>query len=163
MIFLNHKCIFFSARVAAAVAEAGDVRLDHQLGEIEDVGFTKKFNVVRLDHSAGPVANFSGPAFKFSLTIQINDQVVYFGMVDSTSNVSVLRALRRIRNRFRLPGCRVIVSIDNMAHSGFTLALQELMDACDAEACTQDLFHVVKREHDGISNTHALYISGQVL
>jgi len=96
------------------------------------------------------------------LTIQINDQVVFFGLVDSTSSAIILKELKVIGDRPRKPGCRVILCIDNMPHSGVTPLIQQLLDAAKAEACTQDLFHVVKKENEGISNTHELNTSGRV-
>ena len=144
------------------MASAGDARLDYQRDEIESIEFTKLLNVVRIDHSVGSAANFAGTGNKFGLTIQINDQVVFFSQVESTNSAPVIEALERIGMKSRLPGSRVILCIDNMPHSGCTALNTQLMTACRAEACTQDLFHVVKKEHEGISNTHELYTSGKV-
>jgi len=144
------------------VACAGDARLDYQRDEIESIEFTKLYNVVRIDHSVGSTANFGGMGNNFGLTIRVNDQVVFFSQVESTNSAPVISALKCIGEKPRLPGSRVILCIDNMPHSGCTALNTQLIAACRAEACTQDLFHVVKKMCEGISNTHELYTSGQV-
>lgn len=113
------------------MASAGDARLDYQRDEIESIEFTKLLNVVRIDHSVGSAANFAGTGNKFGLTIQINDQVVFFSQVESTNSAPVIEALERIGMKSRLPGSRVILCIDNMPHSGCTALNTQLMtDDC---------------------------------
>ena len=115
-----------------------------------------------VDHSKTPPKNFSGPNTEWSLTICVNGIVWHFELVPNTGSYFVLRALEPIGRKYKPPGCFIILAIDNMAHSGDTLLLEDLKRASSAEAVVQDLFHAVSQMSIGINNKDEYFTSGRV-
>ncbi len=130
--------------------------------EFSSVTFRGQFCVVKIDHSKTPAENFSGLNTAYSLTVHIDNLIAHFQLVESTDRGPVLKALQAIGRKLRPPGCRVILAIDNMAHSGDTDLLRTMAHACGAEAVTQDLYHVTTSAHEGVLGTDPFFTSGEV-
>ncbi len=154
----------YSLRVTEAIQIAGEVRLQYFRAELWNFYFEEnRHYVVSLDHSRTPAANFaaSGP-LDWSLTLMTEGRILHFEIVTDASKGPVLRALALVGRRPKGPGCRILLAIDNMAHSGDTAYLTELITALGAEAATQDLFHVIAKSNEGLLGTHNWSTTGRV-
>ena len=151
-----------SERVTVALINSSGAKLSFLKNELQHQQFEKGYYVMSVDHSKTPPKNFSGPNTEWSLTICVNGIVWHFELVPNTGSYFVLRALEPIGRKYKPPGCFIILAIDNMAHSGDTLLLEDLKRASSAEAVVQDLFHVVSQMSIGINNKDEYFTSGRV-
>jgi hypothetical protein len=149
-------------RITDALIASSGAKLSFLKMELQHQKFEIGHYVVSVDHSKTPPKNFSGPDTDWSLTICVNGIVWHFELVPSTDSSFVLRALEPIGRKYKPPGCRVVLTIDNMAHSGDTPLLEDLKQACGAEAVLQDLFHVVSQMACGVNNKDEYFTSGKV-
>jgi len=151
-----------SERITDALIASSSAKLSFLKTELQHQKFEEGHYVVSVDHSKTPPKNFSGPDTDWSLTICVNGSVWHFELVPNTCNSFILRALEPIGKKFKPPGCRVILAIDNMAHSGNTQLIEDLKRAGDVEAVVQDLFHVVSQMACGVNNQDEYFTAGKV-
>jgi hypothetical protein len=149
-------------RINGALIASNSARLSFTTSELQSQQFQPGLNVISLDHSKTPAANFTGPCCAWSLTVYVNGMIWHFELVETTDKGPVLRVLCFLGSKPKPHGCRVLLTLDNVAHSGDTELLAQYRTACGAEAVVQDLYHVVNQMGAGIDNTDEYFTTGTV-
>jgi len=119
-------------------------------------------SVLALDHSYTPGSDFGGDG-KVSLTVTSSQgKILHFQIVESTGKADILQALKDIGQRPNVSGKIFIITIDNLAHSGDTEYVREMLSVSGAVAVVQDHFHVTQTLTSPLNNTHVDFKSGEV-